>query len=92
MANIKSQKKRILVTAREKAQNNSMRSMVKNAIKKLNAAINAKDLDTAEKLFPDTVSTINKAKTAGVLHINAASRKVATISRSMDALRAEKSA
>ncbi len=90
MANIKSQKKRILVTARENAKNNSIRSTVKNAIKKFNVAINAKDLETAEKLYPVTVSTIDKAKSEGVLHINAASRKVATISRSLEALRAEK--
>lgn len=90
MANIKSQKKRILVTARQNAKNNSVRSTVKNAVKKFNAAINAKDLETAEKLYPETVSIINKAKTEGVLHINAASRKVATVSRSLDALRAEK--
>lgn len=90
MANIKSQKKRILVTAKENAQNNSIRSTVRNAVKKYNTAIAAKDLETAEKLYPETVAIINKAKTAGVLHINAASRRIATISRSLDALRAEK--
>ncbi len=92
MANIKSQKKRILVTAKENAQNNAIRSTVKTAIKKLNNAIQAKDLELAEKLFPETVATINKAKSDGVLHINAASRRIATISREMDALRAEKKA
>ena len=92
MANIKSQKKRILVTAKENASNNAKRSTVKTAIKKLNAAIQAKDLTLAEQLFPATVSTIKKAESDGVLHKNAASRRVATISRSMDALRTEKNA
>ncbi|MBQ7653048.1 MAG: 30S ribosomal protein S20 [Clostridia bacterium] len=90
MANIKSQKKRILVSAKENKKNTSIRTRVKNAIKKFNAAIDAGDLELAEKLYPETVSVINKAKSEGVYHINAASRRIHTISVSLDALRATK--
>lgn len=88
MANIKSQKKRILVTRKENERNVAIRSTVKNAVKKFNAAIAANDLALAEQLFPVTVGIINKAKSAGIMHINTASRKIATLSRSLDALRA----
>ena len=90
MANIKSQKKRILVSAKENSKNTSIRSKVKNAVKKYNAAIESGDLALAEKLYPETVSVINKAKSAGVYHINAASRRIHTITVALDALRAAK--
>lgn len=90
MANIKSQKKRIEVSRKENAQNVSIRTRVKNAVKKFNAAIAAGDLKAAEGLYPETVSIINSAKSSGVLHANTAARKVATISRELDKLRAAK--
>ena len=88
MANIKSQKERIKTNRIANERNKSIRTGVKNAVKKFNAAVAAGDLALAEKLFPETVAIINKAKTDGVLHINTASRKVATISRSLDKLKA----
>ena len=44
MANIKSQKKRILITKEENAKNNSLRTKCKNAVKKYEAAIAAGDV------------------------------------------------
>lgn len=90
VANIKSQKKRIEVSRKENLQNVAIRSRVKNAVKKFNAAIEAGDLAVAEQLFPETVSIIDEAQSAGVLHANTAARKVATISRAMDKLKASK--
>ena len=43
MANIKSAKKRILVTEKRTARNKSIKSAVKTSIKKVEAAIAAKD-------------------------------------------------
>lgn len=90
MANIKSQKKRIEISRKENMQNTAIRSRVKNVVKKFNAAIAAGDLATAESLYPETVSIIDSAKSAGVLHANTAGRKVASISRELDKLRAAK--
>ena len=89
MPNIKSQIKRVEVTAIENARNNAKRTRVRNAVKKFNAAIEAKDLALAEKLLPETVSIIDAAKSDGVYHKNTAARKVATLNRSFDALKAE---
>ena len=88
LANIKSQQKRILVSRKENERNTSIRSGVKNAIKKFNAAVAAGDRALADKLYPETVSIINKAHSAGVLPSNTASRKVATITRAYDSLKA----
>ena len=49
MANIKSAKKRILVTEKRTARNKSIKSAVKTSIKKVEAAIAAKDKAAAEE-------------------------------------------
>ena len=45
MANIKSAKKRILVNETKAARNKAIRSEVKTAIKKVDAAVAAKDVE-----------------------------------------------
>ena len=49
MANIKSAKKRILVERRNAERNKAIRSRVKTAVKRVNAAIAANDKDAAGK-------------------------------------------
>ena len=88
MPNIKSQKKRVQITKEEYLRNKSIRSEVKNAVKKFNAAIAEKDVATAEALLPKTVSVINKAKSDGVYHINTASRKIASLNKSLNSIKA----
>ena len=84
MANIKSQKKRILITKEENAKNNSLRTKCKNAVKKYEAAISAGDVALASELLPVTVSTIAKA---GIYKDNTVSRKVARLSKMLDTLK-----
>ncbi len=84
MANIKSQKKRILTSAVENKINTSKRSKVKNAIKKFEAAILAADLNLAEELLPITSGIIDEAKSDGIFHINAAGRKKARLAKLLD--------
>jgi len=85
MPNIKSQKKRVLITKEEYIRNKAIRSEVKTAVKKFNALIAAGDAAAAEALLPATVSVINKAKSDGVYHINTASRKIASLYRALNA-------
>ena len=85
MPNIKSQKKRVLITKEEYIRNKAIRSEVKTAVKKFTAAIAAGDLAAAEALLPQTVAVINKAKSDGVYHINTASRKIASLYRALNA-------
>ena len=66
MPNIKSAKKRVLVSKRRNEENVAKKSRVKNAIKKYNAAIEAKDVALAEQLLPETVSIIDRAASDSV--------------------------
>ena len=86
MANIKSAKKRILVTETKTARNKSIRSKVKTAIKKVEAAITAGDKAAAQACLVNATSEIDKACTKGVYHKNNASRKVARLSKAVSAM------
>ena len=87
MANIKSQKKRVLITREENARNNAKKSAVKTAIKKYEAAINAGDVAKAEELLPATVAVIDAAKSDGLYHINTVARKKARLAKMLDNLK-----
>ena len=84
MANIKSAKKRILVNRTKAARNKAVKSSVKTAIKKVTAAIEAKDKDAAAKALVAATSTIDKAAQKGVYHKNTASRKVARLAQAVN--------
>ena len=60
MANIKSAKKRILVNQTKAARNKSIKSSVKTAIKKVDAAIAAKDADAAKTALLAATSAITR--------------------------------
>lgn len=84
MANIKSAKKRILVTETKTARNKAIKSKVKTAIKKVNAAIDAKDKETALAALKAATVEIDKACTKGVYHKNTASRKVSRLAAAVN--------
>ena len=86
MANIKSAKKRILVSAIRADRNKSIRSEVKTAIKKVNAAIEAKDKAAAQAALLEATGTIDSACKKGVYHKNNASRKVSRLSKAVNAI------
>ena len=81
LANIKSAKKRILVTETRAARNKSIRSEVKTAIKKVEAAVTAKDKDAAVAALLNATAVIDKATTKGVYHKNNAARKVSRLAK-----------
>ncbi len=81
MANIKSAKKRILVNRTKAERNKSIRSAVKTSIKKVEAAVAAKDKEAAAAALKVAISTIDKAATKGVYHKNNAARKVSRLAK-----------
>lgn len=88
MPNIKSAKKRVAVIEKKTSQNKMIRSSVKTAIKKYNAAIAAGDVAEAEKLLPLTVSVIDSAASKGIIHKNNASNKKSALAKNLNALKA----
>lgn len=79
MANIKSAKKRILVSETRAERNKAIRSSVKTAVKKVYAAIDANDKEAAATALKNATSAIDKATKKGVYHKNYASRKISRL-------------
>ena len=86
LANIKSAKKRILVTETRAVRNKSIRSEVKTAIKKVEAAVAANDKDAAKAALTVAISTIESASSKGVYHKNNAGRKVSRLTKLVNTL------
>jgi small subunit ribosomal protein S20 len=86
LANIKSAKKRILVTQTKTDRNKAIRSKVKTSIKKVEAAVAANDKEAAQAALLEATSTIDKAATKGVYHKNNASRKVARLAKAVNSI------
>lgn len=86
MANIKSAKKRVLVAQVRTERNKAIKSSVKTAIKKVDAAIAANDKAAAQAALVAATSTIDKAASKGVFHKNTASRKVSRLNKAVNAM------
>ena len=86
MANIKSAKKRVLVSKVRYDRNKAIKSSVKTAIKKVEAAVAAGNKEEAAKLLLDATSTIDKAASKGVYHKNNAARKVSRLAKAVSAM------
>lgn len=84
MANIKSQKKRILTNEKAAARNRAVKSSVKTAVKKVRVAVESGDKEAADAALKVAASTIDKAKAKGVLKKNTASRKVSRLTQSVN--------
>ena len=86
LANIKSAKKRILVAKTRNERNKSIKSAVKTAVKKVDAAVAAKDKEAASAALLAATSTIDKATSKGVYHKNTASRKVSRLAKAVNSI------
>lgn len=75
MPNIKSAKKRVLVTKKKTLINQMHKTALKTAIKKFEQAVVEADKDNAKVLFNDAVKKLDQGVNQGILHKNAAARK-----------------
>jgi small subunit ribosomal protein S20 len=83
MANIHSQKKRILRSERERLENRRYTSTIKTYFRSLEGQVEAGDAATAESTHRELVSTIDKAVKRGALHKNTGARKKSRAARTL---------
>jgi small subunit ribosomal protein S20 len=81
MANIASQKKRILRSARERSENRRLTSAVKTHFHRLESAVSSGDSGAAEEEHRSLVSRIDRAVQRGALHRRSGARKKARAAR-----------
>ena len=83
MANIKSQKKRVLTNAKANLKNSREKSQLKTAMKKVNAAVEAKDKEAATKAFNEANALLDKAATSHLKHKNYVARQKARLAKAV---------
>jgi len=81
MANIASQKKRILRSERERTENRLLTSTVKTHFRRLESAVDGGDAEAVASEHRSLVSKIDKAVQKGALHKNTGARKKAKAAR-----------
>jgi small subunit ribosomal protein S20 len=81
MANIHSQKKRILRAERERTENRLYTSAIKTYFRRLGSAVQDGDAQIIETEHRALVSTIDKAVKRGALHRNTGARKKSLAAR-----------
>ena len=86
MANIKSAKKRILVTRTRTDRNKAIRSSVKTAIKKVFAAVESGDKAAAQAELTAATKVIEMAGSKGVYHKNTCSRKISRLTKAVNGI------
>lgn len=74
MANIKSAKKRIITSEKNRQKNVAQRSAMRTAVKKVVAAIAAGNKDAANEAFKNAQVLLDRAATKGLIHMNKAAR------------------
>ena len=81
MANHKSAIKRNRQTIKKNARNNTYRTLLKSATKKVLAEVKNQDKKKAEETLLQATRTISKIASKGVIHKRTASRKISNLSR-----------
>ena len=86
MPNIKSAKKRVLVSKVNNERNKADKSVLKSTLKKFDAAVAAGNQEQADSAYKAAVKTIDKAVSKGIIHKNNAARKKSSITLKMNEL------
>jgi len=83
MANIHSQKKRILRAERERLENRRYTSAIKTYFRSLESQVEGDEKDAADATHRELVSTIDKAVKRGAMHKNTGARKKSRAARTL---------
>ncbi|HCY52169.1 MAG TPA: 30S ribosomal protein S20 [Clostridiales bacterium] len=84
MPNIKSAKKRVLVSNKKAAQNKMIKNEVRTYVKKVELLVNEGKTEEAKSALNETFSAIDSAVSKGVLHRNNAANKKAKLSKKVN--------
>ena len=88
MANIKSSKKRAKQAVVRNMRNNSQRSMMRTAVKKVLKALDANDAVAAQEAFKSAQPLLDRFSARGLIHKNKAARHKSRITARIKAIQA----
>ena len=84
MPNIKSAKKRVLVSKTKTMQNKIFKTQLKTDIKKYQAAVAEGNTELAQATYKAAVKKIDQAAARGIIHKNAAARKKSQFTKALN--------
>lgn len=87
MANIKSQKKRILTAEKARQRNKAVRSKLKTAIKAVRTAVEAGQLEDAQVAANKASRLLDKAASKGIVHKNQAAQRKSGVQKLVNTLK-----
>ncbi|MBR5743328.1 MAG: 30S ribosomal protein S20 [Clostridia bacterium] len=86
MPNIKSAKKRVLVTSTKNMQNKAAKSALRTDLKKFDQAVANGEKAEAQDLYTKAVVALDKAASDGLIHKNNAANKKSKMTRRLNKL------
>lgn len=90
MPNTLSAKKRVRQSEKRQALNRWRKIRIKDQIKKFLAAVQEKDVNSAESEYRKTVGLLDKIACTGTIHRNMAARKKSRLARRLNELKTAK--
>ena len=87
MANIKSQKKRIITAEKARQRNKAVRSELKTAVKRVRAAVEANNVELAEVEVSKASKLLDKAAAKGIIHKNQASERKSGVQKLVNSIK-----
>ena len=85
MPNIKSAKKRVLVSSLRNEKNRAAKTALKTKMKKFDAAVAQNGAAGAQAAYREAVAGVDKAAAKGVWHKNNAARKQSQLAKKLNA-------
>lgn len=86
VANIKSQKKRILTNEKRRQRNVAVKSELKTAIRTVANAVKESDREAAQAALQHASRRLDKAASKGVIHANQAANRKSAIASQVNSL------
>lgn len=86
MATHKDALKRHRQSLKRRARNRHYRTMARNRVKAVRAAVEAGDVDAAQAAFKEAMSVLHRIAGKGVIHRNQAARKISRLNASVKKL------
>jgi len=88
VANSAQARKRARQNTKRRQHSASQRSMIRTYLKRVNAAIEAKDYDNATEAYNKAVPVIDRLADKGIIHKNKAARHKSRLNKAIKALKA----
>ena len=84
MANIKSQKKRIITNERRRVRNKGVRTALRTYVKRFRQSVDSGNLDEAAEALKVASRALDRAASKGVIHKNNAANRKSELARRLN--------